>query len=345
MSGIRELPERVFRFIESGVVSEFGTVSSAGVPIDTPTYYFPSEDMKTIDVATGLSYPAKAERARRNPKIGLLMEGGPDEPVVAMRGRAAVRDANLQGNAVRYISETGFEGISFGLPWSGARKAVWYWTRIIVEVMPERILWWDDPAAMDGPPQVWNAPASTAYPQSDPTPPGKTSPASQWPQRSWREIAQGALERGCGAHFTVCDEDGYPMPIRARSFELIGDRFRLILPKGAPWRTTGKATLTFEGIETFVGEAPREGDAIWLTVERALPEHPLMKNPIEVLQPSDAVRTSLMARLEEETRRRGQAIPAIPEELPAPTRMAKLRKARIASNVPITGLNEARGNR
>jgi hypothetical protein len=345
MSGMRDLPERVFKFIEDGVVSEFGTVSQAGVPIDTPTYYFPSDDMATIDVATGQSYPAKAERARRNPKVGLLMEGGADEPVVAMRGMAAVRDANLQANAVRYISETGFKGISFGLEWSEARKAVWYWTRIIVEVTPERILWWDNPAAMDGPPQVWNAPAGTVFPQSDPKPPGETSPASQWPQRTWQEIAHGAVARGVAGHLTLLDDDGFPMPIRARSIELVGDRFKLVMPRGAPWRGTGKGTLTFEGIETFVGEATKDGDTSWLAVERALPEHPLMKNPIEVLQPSDAVRGSLMARLEEETRRRGQPIPTIPEELPTPTRMAKLRHARIARGSPITGINEARGNR
>jgi hypothetical protein len=256
-----------------------------------------------------------------------------------------VRDADLQSNAVRYISETGFEGISFGLPWSQARMAVWYWTRIIVEVMPQQILWWDNPAAMDRPPRLWNASADTVFPTSDPMPPGKTSPPSQWPQRSWQDIAKGALERGVGAHLTLQDDNGYAMPIRARGFELIEDRFRLHMPNGVPWRGTGKATLTFEGVETFVGEAVTEGKVIWLHIERALPEHPLMKNPIEVLQPSAEVKSKLMARLEEETRRRGQPIPTIPEDLPAPTRMAKLRQARIASNAPITGLTEARGNR
>ncbi|MGB8365537.1 MAG: hypothetical protein ACLQUZ_13660 [Rhizomicrobium sp.] len=63
--------------------------------------------------------------------------------------------------------------------------------------------------------------------------------------------------------------------------------------------------LTFEGIETFVGDATQDDGTTWLKVERALPKHPWMKNMTEVLQPSDAVRGREMARLEAETRRRG----------------------------------------
>lgn len=338
MSGFHELPEQVFEFLEQGVVSEFATVSQSGVPIDTPTYYFPTDDMELIGVATGLSYPIKAERARRNPRVGLLVEGAADEPVISIRGRAATRDSNLQDNAIRYVAETGFAPISFGLPWSEARKAVWYFTRIIVEVAPERIMWWDDPSAMDGPPKLWSAPADAVFPESDPRPPGRISPSAQWKRRSWQEMAATGIERGSGAHLTLCDADGYPLPFRARSVERVEDGFRLAMPKGLPWSGTGKATLTFEGIETFVGEAMLEGDTTVLKVERALPEHPLMLSPVEVLQPSEEVRGKLMARLEEETRRRGQPIPTLPEEAPAPTRLARLRQRRMASGVEITGV-------
>lgn len=344
MSPLHDLPKRVLAFIESGVVSEFSTVSAAGVPIDTPTYYFPSDDLATIDVATGLPNPAKAERARRNPRVGLLMDGAADEPVVVMRARAAVRDADLQANCVRYIAETGFKGISHGVGWEQARLAVTYWSRIIIENMPERVYWWDDQASMEGPPKVWNAPADTVFPGSDPKPRGEMKP-SAWPVRPWQEVAHDALAKSAAAHLTVLDVDGYPMPMRARSFELVAEGFRLVIPRGVPWRIAGKASLTFAGFQTFVGEVVPQGDGYLFKSERALPEHPATRDTKQVLQPSEDTRNKARARLEYEAQRRGQPIPTPPLELPAPTRLAKVRQARVASDKPITGLTVQHGNR
>lgn len=344
MSGLNDLPERVRKFIESGVVAEFATVSAAGVPIDTPTYYFPSDDLATIDVATGLPNPAKAERARRDPKVGLLMEGAADEPVVAIMARAAVRDADLAANTVRYLAETGFKGISHGVTWEQARGAVTYWSRIIIENTPERIYWWENQAALDGPPQVWSAPADAHFPASDPAPSGKMQP-SAWPVRPWQHVAADALARVPAAHLSVLDEHGYPAPMRARSIELVEEGFRLVMPRGLPWACEGQASVTFAGFFTFIGEAHPKDGAVLVRVERSLPEHPSTKDTKEVLQPSEDTRRKAMARLEYEAERRGQPVPPVPVELPLATRLAKVRQARIASAAPITGISEEMGNR
>ena len=324
---MRDLPIAVTKVIEGSIVSEFATVSGAGVPIDTPTYCFPSNDLVSIGVATGLSYPAKAERARRNPKVGLLLEGLPGEPVVLIRGIAAVRDADLQANAIRYISETGYEAVAAAakLSWEDARKALWYWTRIIVDIAPERVMWWDEAAAMDKAPHILTVPPLAGF-RSDPAPPGRGSAPSQWPQKSWQEIADIAAERGAPGHLTLLDGAGWPLPVRARTCERIEGGFRLDLPAGAPWpQRSGKATLTFQGVETFVGNAIDEDGAIRLVVERALPQHPLILDPAQVLSPNEDVRTQLLARLTEETARRGQPLPVLPDEPPARTRLAQAR--------------------
>jgi hypothetical protein len=344
MSGLHELPERVFRLIESGVVAEFSTVSRAGVPIDTPTYYFPSDDMETLDLATGLPNPAKAERARRNPKVGLLIEGTPDEPVVVVRARAAVRDSDIQSNALRYLAETGYRGISHGITWEKARMAVTYWSRIIVENKPERIYWWDNLAALDGPPQVWSAATGTVYPKSDPPPPGKMQP-SAWPVRPWQDVAKDAMESGAASHLSVLDPDGYPLPMRARSSNLVSEGFRLTMPKGTPWKLEGNASLTFAGFRTFVGHAVPENGAILLRVERSLPQHPSTLDTKQVLQPSADTLAKARARLEYEAERRGQSLPVIPLEPPPRTRIAMIRQARIESASPITGISKEHGNR
>jgi hypothetical protein len=323
-----DLPGGVVNLIRQSVVAEYATVSSAGVPIDTPTYSFPSDNLESVDLATGIAYPSKAERARKNPKVGLLFEGAADEPVVSIAGHAAVLDGDLQENVDRYLAEVGSYELPGGGVWSVAQKAVWYWTRIIVTVVPLTVRWWESPAAMDAKPSVWNAPAGIRLRPSDPAPPGSISKAPDWPLLPWLEVAERALARAASGHLSVCDRHGYPLPIRVQSWTLADDGFDLSVPKESPWDPCGRATLTFSGVETFIGTLAADGTRLRLRVERALPIFPLIVDPTQVFTPSQSTKENLMRRLTEETSRRGQPVPSIPLEIPQPTEGAKLRMSR-----------------
>jgi hypothetical protein len=327
MTYLQQLPAAVTQVIRSQFVAEWASISAAGVPIDTPLCLFPSADLTTLDVGTGLAYPTKAERARRNPKVGLLIEGGPDQPVVSVAGLAAVRDSNLQANLERYLAEgrvIPFMNPSMVNYDSIMRPAVWYFTRIIVCTTPVHIRWWKSPAAMDEQPGEWRAPANTISPKTDPSPLGDPSEAPQWSQPPWQELADGALARKAHGHLTLADYEGFPLPIRAREIGLHKDGFSLVMPKGVPW-ASGKATLSFEGREIFVGNATIDGGRTLLRVERALPVLPLTADPSQVLQPKPDLRARLMKRLEYEAKRRGQSVPKMPAQPPEPTQGAQVR--------------------
>jgi len=329
MTYLRDLPDDVANLIRSRFITEYATVSAVGVPIDTPLLVFTSADLSSLDVTTGLAYPIKAERARRNPKVGLFMDGGPEQPVVSLAGVAAVRDADLQANLNRYLAESILQPPVSVMDWNITRQAIWYFTRIFVCVTPSHIRWWKNHAAMDDQPHEWRAPADTVFPKSDPAPPGKATDAPRWPRPAWQELAKSALARNVPAHLTLLDAEGYPLPIRVRDAKAHKDGFRLVTPKGAPW-SQGKASLSFEGREMFVGQAIPEDGATVLRVERNLPVLPLTEDYSEVLEPKLATRAALMKRLEEELRRRGQNIPTISQTPPQPTAGATLRREGIA---------------
>ncbi len=328
MGLVGALPGPVVSLLQSGSIAQYVTISASGQPIDTPVLYFPADDLSSLNLATGLSYPAKAERARRNPKVGLLLEGGPDEPVISISGMAAVRDTDLQDNVNRYLAEA-CHTLPHNPDWALARQAVWYWTRIIVEIAPVRIQWWDNPAQMGKPPQQWQAPEHTLFPVSDPAPPGKTSQPAKWEERPWQELARLALERGAAGHLSVLDEHGFPLPIKAAAIAITKQGFSLEMPDGVPWRIDGKACLTFGGIETFLGVATPAAGTVRLDVERALPVFPMTSDMTQLWEPAAGTRTQLMRRLEEELHRRCQAVPLIPVIQPAPSAGYRRRMQRM----------------
>jgi hypothetical protein len=326
MNLLQQLPAHVVQTVRLARLAEFVQASAAGVPVDTVCLYFPSDKLDNIGLATGLAYPTKAERVRNNPKVGLLIENGPNEPVISIAGMGAVRDADLQANVIRYLAENG-HSLRGDPGWPLAQKAVWYWSRIFVDVAPARVLWWENPGAMDGPPNRLVAPPGTKYPESDPAPKGPLSKAPTWQEVPWQNLAKEALGRNAPGHLSVIDEEGFPMPIGARDLKHAPEGFTMKIPKGVPWKITGKASLSFQGLETFVGTVDTQGGVTTMRVERSLPILPSMNSAKEIWEPSEENKEKMMKRVREEAARRGQPVPTVPMERPEITAGYRLRQA------------------
>jgi hypothetical protein len=325
MTVFSELPEPVMTVVRGSPVAEFATVTARGVPIDTPLLGFTDAERGTIDFTTGLAYPVKAERARRNAKVGLLFEGdgGPDTPIVSVAALAAVRDRDIQANAERYIRQSApmIPSISFGCSRDEVQRALWYWCRIWLECTPLRVRWWPSAAGSDDAPQLWEAAPEVVAPASDPQPSGRMSAAPHWFAADWRSRAEEVLSIAPVPHLTLVDEHGFPLPFRTRSVEQTDAGFRLDVPAGHPWRALrGPASLSFGIFAIFVGEVePGEGGAKF-RVDRLLPDHPLVRTPQEIFAPSPKTRDALLGRLEHELARRGQPMPSLSAPLfPEPT--------------------------
>lgn len=326
-----EWPADVLPIFEHALTCEFASVSRTGRPITWPLTPFVGDEGRTIDVSTGLTYPSKAERARRNPKVALLFSdpvgSGLERPaMVLVQGLASVRDADLQANTDLYVRRSLSK---LPAPWRGTpgfvvRRQGWYWVRIWVQVTPVRILWWPG-GRTDVPPHRWEAAADLQAPPSDPPPPGR--PPSPWQERpaSWRHRAEYALRALGTPVLTVVGAHGYPSLIRVRAAELDENGFALSLPPGAEGMAHGgQASLTFHAhAEEIVGQenavfvgrlAPARaggGDRVGFTVDWVLGDFSLPSSRLRRSVAFLVAARKLAPRLRREAARRNQPVPKV----------------------------------
>jgi hypothetical protein len=319
-------PGEVLEVWERSVTSEYASLTRTGDPVTVPTTPYLGADGRTLDISTGLTYPAKAERARRDPRVCLLFAdpvgSGLDHPVtVLVQGLATVRDSDLQANMDRYIrvSIRKYPDVLKGQPRFILQRMGWYFARIWIEITPLHIFWWSS-RTLDEEPRSWHAPEGTAAPLSDPAPSGAQPRAWLTPPSSWRASADEACRRLSLHDLTVVDANGFPLCLPVSRTRLVDDGFVVHLGPGAPAIGEGPACLTmhthpevFTGQEnrTFVGRLVPGGSDPRVVVDRVLADWSIVGNKassgIGMLRKG----RHLAPRLKTEAARRFQAVPTV----------------------------------
>jgi hypothetical protein len=320
-------PDALTQVAERFVTCEFATFTRKNTPITYPLTPYMGEDGRTVDVSTGLSYPAKAERARRNPKVGMLFSnpagsGIENAPVVLALGEATVRDSDPQAAMDRYVrlGMTRFPEAYKGQPRFLMKRMQWYFARIWILVTPLKVMWWPE-GDTNHRPQLWAAPEGTSAPPSDPAPPGAQPKPWATEPPDWREGAQYALTNmGLPVLTAVDPGSGYPVPFRASRVELTPEGFSLNMPAGSPVSPAGPACLTFhkhpdvfvsqENV-VFVGEVQPSNGQVSFHVERRLADFSLGTSKSSATMTMLRSYMKLNPQLRRELARRGQKMPVV----------------------------------
>ena len=320
-------PDALFEVFRSAVTVAYTSLTRDGRPVTVPVTPFVEPEVETLDVSTGLTYPAKAERARRNPKVCLLFDdhigsGLMAAPVVLVQGLARVRDADLQANTDRYVREALAKTPEMfrGMPRFVLRRLTFYFARIWIEVTPTRMWWWAS-TALDSEPGTWLAPAQSGAQGSDPAPAGRQPPAWLPAPADWRPTARTVVARLPQRELGWVGEDGFPVSVPVSGVESVDEGFRLRLGPHLPCVPQGPACLSVHGHpaaftrqenHTFVGEvAAQNGPHYAFRVQRLLADVSLAGNRVANTLALFGAGRRLAPRLESEAARRGQPVPKV----------------------------------
>lgn len=311
------------------VTTEYASLDRSSRPVTWPVTPYAGAGGSTLDISTGLGYPLKAERARRNNRVALSfthpLGSGIEAPATfVVQGVASVRDADLRANSARYLalSKERFPHMYASIPPMMLRRMAFYWARIWVEVTPVRVLWWAD-GDLDRAPRLWTPDTTFLAAPSDPAPRG--TGAGSWntaPPVDWRVRSRGALQRLGMPVLTTVSSDGWPLPLPARHAEETPSGFRIRPPAGIEV-ADGPAALTFHGHRevfdsqenlTLVGTCHVSDDGTaHFDADRALNDFIMPRHPIRRMLYLLAAGRRLNQRLTGEAERRGQTVPRFEE--------------------------------
>jgi hypothetical protein len=284
--------------VARAATAEYTSLTRSGRPITVPVSPYLGEDGRTLDVSTGLAYPAKAERARANPRVSLLY---------------ANTDRYIRAALAKYPEAYK------GQPAFLLRRLDWSFARLWIAVTPLRIWWWES-KALDHPPGAWAAPPGTAAPPSAPAPPGERPPAWLASPADWRPAARDAVARLDQRDLSWVDAAGFPLSIPVLAAEEHAQGFRLQLGHHPPALPDGPANLTFHqhpeaftGQEnrTFLGQIAITGGEGLFRVERLLADWSLAGNTLTKTLDFLGKGRQLRPRLKAEAARRGQPVPRV----------------------------------
>ena len=319
-------PRELAEVFERSLTVEYGSLTRSGKPVTMPVGPYIGRGGLTLDVQTGLCFPAKADRARRNPKVCLLFadpigEGMSDLPVVLVQGHAAVRDADLQGNTDRAVALTmeKYPAAFRGVPRVVLARMAFYFARIWVEVTPLHIRWWPS-RTLDIEPAEWWANADVVLPTSDPPPSGEPPPPWTQPPADWRPVEARSLGRLALSDLSTIDRDGYPICLPIAFGSLMDDKLPVFLGIGAPEVLPGPACLslhshkevyTGEENHTLVGSLINDSLGSWFHIERALGDWSTPGNRLKVAMAYLVKAPKLVPRLKKEAARRAPLVPKV----------------------------------
>ena len=150
--GIIDLPPEVDEVLRQFRTCEMSTLAKDGTPITWPVLPFWRPEEGRFLITTSISLPHKAFNIRRNPRVSLLFSeptasGLLDPPAVLLQGDAEAPDdvvvsvAGLEVELRRAFRRQPAGAIYSSNPLM-RYLFDWYYMRLLIYVVPQRILWW-----------------------------------------------------------------------------------------------------------------------------------------------------------------------------------------------------------